>query len=192
MRLFVAIDVAAELRDKLAAAQQKLAGTKSDVRWVAAENLHITIKFIGDVDDGRVGEVLERITKAAAQVPVFPLELEGIGRLPEKGPVRVITTRVLSVDQRITKLHRLVDSAVGGMGLPLDTRVYVPHLTLGRVSSNHGLNRLLRLVEKHDLDFFGSFDVASVVLYQSLLGAGENGAVKYAPVGRAALAGQSQ
>ena len=191
MRLFVAIDVARELRETLAEMQRKLAETKADVRWVAAENMHITVKFIGEVDDSRVGEVLERVTKAAAQVPVFPLELEGVGRLPEKGPARVIMTRVLSVDQRITKLHRLVDSAVGGMGLPMDTRALLPHLTLGRVSSNHGLNRLLRLLEKHDLDFFGSFEVESVVLYQSLLGAGEGGVVRYVPVGRGALAGKS-
>ena len=71
------------------------------------------------------------------------------------------------------------------MGLPMDTRALVPHLTLGRVSSNHGLNKLLRLLEKHDLDFFGSFTVERVVLYQSLLSAGEGGAVRYVVVGNA-------
>jgi RNA 2',3'-cyclic 3'-phosphodiesterase len=187
MRLFVAIDVAPELRQKLAEVRCKLEETKADVRWVAAENFHITVKFIGEVEEARAGELLDRVTKAASQVPAFPLELEGVGRLPEKGPVRVIMTRVLSVDQRITKLHRLVDSAVGGMGLPMDTRVLRPHLTLGRVSSNHGLNRLLRLLEKHDLDYFGSFEVENVVLYQSHLGAGQNGSVKYVAVGRGSL-----
>jgi RNA 2',3'-cyclic 3'-phosphodiesterase len=188
MRLFVAIDVASELRNKLAEIQCKLMETKADVRWVVPDNLHITVKFIGEVEESRIGELLDRMTKAASQVPEFPLELEGVGRLPEKGPVRVIMTRVLSVDQRITKLHRLIDSAAGGMGLPMDTRVLVPHLTLGRVSSNRGLNRLLRLLEKHDLDFFGSFDVENAVLYQSLLGAGQDGSVKYLPLGRAPLA----
>jgi RNA 2',3'-cyclic 3'-phosphodiesterase len=191
MRLFVAIDVTAELRAKLAAVQRKFAETRADVRWVAPENLHITVKFLGEVDDARLAEILGRVVKAASEVPVFPLELEGVGRFPEKGPVRVIMTRVLSVDQRLTRLHRLIDSALGGIGLPMDTRVLVPHLTLGRVSSNHGLNRLLRLLEKHDLDFFGSFDVGNVVLYQSLLGAGENGSVQYVPVGRGSLAGES-
>jgi len=187
MRLFVAIDVSAEIRQKLHAAQEKLAATKADVRWVAPENMHITIKFLGEVEDARASEVLDRVAKAAAQVPAFPLEIEGIGRFPEKGPVRVIISRVLSPDQRVTKLHRLIDSGIGGMGLPMDTRVLVPHLTLGRVSSNHGLNKLLRLLEKHDLDFFGSFPVARVVLYQSLLGAGEGGAVRYVVVGAGTL-----
>ena len=88
---------------------------------------------------------------------------------------------------RITKLHRLIDSGIGGMGLPMDTRVLVPHLTLGRVSSNRGLNRLLRLLEKHDLDFFGTFPVERVVLYQSLLGRGQGGGSQYLVVGAAPL-----
>ncbi len=187
MRLFIAIDVAPEIRRKLRAVQEKLAAIKADVRWVPPENMHITVKFIGDLDDSRAGELLERVVNAAAQVPAFSLEVEGVGRFPEKGPVRVIMSRVLSPDQRMTKLHRLIDSAAGGMGLPLDTRVLVPHLTLGRVASNHGLNKLLRLVERHDLDYFGSFAVERVVLYQSLLGAGEGGGARYVVVGAGAL-----
>ena len=184
MRLFVAINVPADIREKITAARQKLADTGADVRWVVPENLHITLKFLGEVEDARAAEILERITRAAAQVPVFPLEIEGFDRLPPRGPVRVIMSRVLSPDQRITKLHRLVDSAIGGMGLPMDTRVLVPHLTLGRVSSNHGLNRLLRLLEKHDLDFFGVFHVEQITLYQSLLGPGGS---RYIIVGTAPL-----
>jgi 2'-5' RNA ligase len=190
MRLFVAIDVAAEIREKLRALREKMADTKADVRWVAPENMHITIKFLGEVDEGQAPEILERVVKAAAQVPAFPLEIEGVGRFPERGPTRVIISRVVSPDQRVTKLHRLIDSAIGGMGLPMDTRVLVPHLTLGRVSSNHGLNKLLRLLEKHDLDFFGSYTVEKVVLYQSLLGEGENGAVRYVTVGSGMLTGE--
>jgi 2'-5' RNA ligase len=187
MRLFAAINLPAELREKLAAAQKKLAETKADVRWVARENLHVTVKFFGEVDAARVGELAERVVKAAASVPAFPLEIEGINRLPERGPARVIVSRIVSPDQRITRLHKRVDSAAGGIGLPMDTRVLVPHLTLGRVSSNHGLNRLLRLIEKHDLDFFGSFEVKELTLYQSVLGAGETGGSKYTVVVRCPL-----
>jgi RNA 2',3'-cyclic 3'-phosphodiesterase len=183
MRLFIAIDTPPEIRAKLRAVQEKLIATRADVRWVAPENLHITLKFLGDTDAARVSEILARVTAAAAQVPAFSLELEGVGRFPDRGPVRVIMSRVLSPDQRITKLHRLIDSSLGGIGLPMDTRALVPHLTLGRVSSNRGLNKLLRLLEKHDLDFFGSFVVERVILYQSILGAGEGGGARYVVVG---------
>ncbi len=181
--MFAAIKPSTEIREKLHAMQARLVDTRADVRWIAPENLHITIKFFGEVEESRIQELLERIEKASAQVPAFPLEIEGINRFPEKGPARVIICRVISPDQRITKLHRLIDSAAGGMGLPMDTRVLTPHLTLGRVSSNRGLNKLLRLIEKHDLDFFGSFTVERAELIQSFLGAGDDGSVRYSVVG---------
>jgi 2'-5' RNA ligase len=188
MRLFVAIKPADEVVDKLRPMQKRLIDTRADVRWVSPENLHITVKFFGEVEEHRVAELLERVQKAAAQVTAFPLETEGVNLFPEKGAARVIVSRVISPDQRIVKLHRLVDSAAGGMGLAMDTRVLVPHLTLGRVSSNRGLNKLLRLLEKHDLDFFGSFQVERVLLMQSFLGAGDGGSPRYVTVGAAPTA----
>ncbi len=190
MRLFVAIEIPRGVREKILAVQRTLADTGADVRWMPREQFHITVKFLKDVEENRAGEWLERVISAARQVRVFPLAIEGIGRMPEKGPVRVIASRVISPDQRITHLHRLIDSAAGGMGLAMDTRVLVPHLTLGRVSSNRGLNRLLRMLEKHDLDFFGEFPVQRVVLFQSFLGAGTGGGAKHGVVGTGALAAE--
>ncbi|HUO07218.1 MAG TPA: RNA 2',3'-cyclic phosphodiesterase [Phycisphaerae bacterium] len=184
MRLFIAIDIPSDIADKIAAIQRILADTKADIAWVSPANYHITIKFLGELDDALLPEITARMNRAAAEVPAFPLEAEGIDKLPEKGPTRVIISRILSPDQRLTKLHRLLDSAIGGMGLPMDTRVLVPHLTLGRVRSNHGINRLLRLLEKHDLDFFGSFPAEEVTLYRSLLG---DGPAQYEPLHRAPL-----
>ncbi|MCL2640288.1 MAG: RNA 2',3'-cyclic phosphodiesterase [Phycisphaerales bacterium] len=184
MRLFIAVDPSAEVVEKIAATQRTLADTKADVRWVKADAYHVTVKFLGEVDEGLVGQLAERIMKAAAEVAAFELEVEGVSRFPERGPARVIVSRVISRDQRIVLLHRLIDSAVGGMGLAMDTRALVPHLTLGRVNSNRGMNRLLRLLEKHDLDFFGIFPAEQVVLYQSVP---TDSGTKYVAVCRAEL-----
>ncbi|MGN6367243.1 MAG: RNA 2',3'-cyclic phosphodiesterase [Phycisphaerae bacterium] len=184
MRLFMAIDIPVEIVEKIVPLQKVLVDTKADVTWVSPENFHITIKFLGELDEALIPEITARMNRAAAEVPSFPLEVEGLDKFPEKGPTRVIISRILSPDHRLTKLHRLLDSGIGGMGLPMDTRVLVPHLTLGRVRSNHGLNRLVRLLEKHDLDFFGTFSVNEVTLYRSLLG---DGPAKYEPLHRAPL-----
>jgi 2'-5' RNA ligase len=169
MRLFIAIDPPPEVTDKIRVIQETLEHTKADVNWVSPDNYHITIKFIGETDESFLPEIRSRLTRAAGEVPQFDLEVEGISRLPEKGPARVIVSRILSPDNRLTKLHRLIDSGLGGIGLPMDTRVLLPHLTLGRVRSNRGLNRLLRLIEKHDLDFFGKFPTTAATLYASTL-----------------------
>ncbi len=171
MRLFIAIDPDEATRHSVGALQEKLADTRADVRWVDPRNYHITIKFLGEVDEKLVPEIMLRMDRAAAQVPAFPLEVEGITQLPERGPARVIVSPVLSPDLRLTKLHRLIDSGIGGMGLAMDTHVLVPHLTLGRVRTNHGLNRLLRKMPKFEFEPLGSWDVQEAVLYRSIPGA---------------------
>ena len=184
MRLFIAVNPSAEVMGKLGAMQRVLADTKAAVRWVDPADYHVTVKFLGEVEEGRLKELCERVTRAAKESAGFELEVEGVDRFPEKGEARVIVSRVISPDQRMTSLHRRIDSAAGGMGLPMDSRELVPHVTLGRVESNHGLNRLLRLVEKHDLDFFGAFAVGEVVLYQSVP---VEGGMKHVVVHRAKL-----
>ena len=175
MRLFIAIPLTEPLRATLQAAVAKLAETRAAVRWVEPVNWHITVKFLGELADGLIPEIATRLSRAAAQVPVFPLNLEGVVRFPPRGQARLVVSKILSPDQRLTRLHRLIDSAMGGMGLDMDTRVLTAHVTLGRISSNHGLNRLLRLLPKHEFDPLGSFEVTEVVLFQSTLGA-EKGA----------------
>jgi 2'-5' RNA ligase len=169
MRLFFAIPLADEMTATLAALQAKLVQTRADVRWSPAEKFHLTVKFLGETDESFLPELTARLDRAAAQVPQFPIDIEGLGRLPEKGPARVIIAFAYSPDQRLTKLHRLIDSAVGGIGLPMDTRELLPHITLGRVQSNHGLNRLLRLVDKHAGELLGSFTADRVQLIASTL-----------------------
>lgn len=171
MRLFIAIDPPGAIQEALRPVQERLAETRAEVRWVAPGNYHITVKFLGEVEASLTAEIAARLERAAAEVPVFPLEVEGIGKFPARGQPRVIMAAVRSPDQRLTKLHRLIDSGVGGMGLTMDNRPLVAHLTLGRVSSNHGINRLLRLLPKHEFDSFGSFEVGTVSLYRSTPGA---------------------
>src|SRR3954467_12553999 len=99
MGLFIAIDPPPEIAGKLAEMQQVLEHTKADVGWVARENYHITVKFLGETQESLVPEIATRLTNAAAQVPQFEVEVEGISRLPERGPARVIVSRVISPDQ---------------------------------------------------------------------------------------------
>lgn len=167
MRLFIAINPPPPILAALAPLQDRLAQTKADIRWLSSSHYHITIKFIGEVPDSLLPQISARLTQAAAQVPIFPLTVEGLSRFPPRGNPRVIIARVLSPDQRLTKLHRLIDSALGGIGITMDTHPLKPHLTLGRVQSNHGLNRLLRLLPKHEFAPFGNFEATQVTLYQS-------------------------
>src|SRR3954464_16019556 len=116
MRLFVAVKIPADVAHAVSDMRTRLAETRADVRWAAAEKYHVTVKFLGEVEEAVVGELAKRIKRAAGQVEAFEVVVEGIGRLPERGPARVIIADVISPDQKMTRLHRRIESASGGMG----------------------------------------------------------------------------
>ncbi len=169
MRLFIAIEPTAQVRQALADFRRPLVETHADVGWVSLENLHITLKFIGETDDSRMDEIGRRSDMAASEVPEFPVELRGLGRLPAKGPIRLLVAGVHSPDMRLIKIDRLLEEKLAGVGFPLDMKPFLGHLTLGRVRSNHGLNRLVRLMARHEDVFLGGWTVQRVALFSSTL-----------------------
>ncbi len=172
MRLFVALDVRGDIGEKLSAWQRRLRQTPAQVRWVPPDQYHITVKFIGAVEPAQLDPICHRLDQAAAQVPAFPLVIQGLSRLESRGKVRIITAEIGSPDMRIVRLHRLIDQELGALGVALDTRPLRPHLTLGRVRSNHSLNKLLRRLEPYSADRInplGPWWISEALLMESVL-----------------------
>ncbi len=170
MRLFVAVGVRLDIAGQLSEWQQQLARIPAQVRWVPPEQYHLTVKFIGEIAEARWAEIRNRLDQAAAETPAFALSISGLSRLEVRGLVRIIMAEVVSPDQRLNRLHRRIDQEFAGLGIPLDTRPLRPHLTLGRVRSNHSLNKLLRRLERFAagrIAPLGPWPVGEVSLMQS-------------------------
>ncbi len=171
MRLFVAVGVRLDIAGQLSEWQQQLARIPAQVRWVPPEQYHLTVKFIGEIGEARLAEIRNRLDQAAAETPAFALSISGLSRLEVRGQVRIIMAEVVSADQRLNRLHRRIDQEFAGLGIPLDTRPLRPHLTLGRVRSNHSLNKLLRRLEHYAagrIAPLGPWPVGEVSLMQSM------------------------
>ena len=171
MRLFVAVGVRLDIAGQLSEWQQQLARIPAQVRWVPPEQYHLTVKFIGEIGEARLAEIRNRLDQAAAETPAFALSISGLSRLEVRGQVRIIMAEVVSADQRLNRLHRRIDQEFAGLGIPLDTRPLRPHLTLGRVRSNHSLNKLLRRLEHFAagrIAPLGPWPVGEVSLMQSM------------------------
>jgi 2'-5' RNA ligase len=168
-RLFFAV----ELSNSVKAAAYSLVGatglSPDQVRWIHRENLHLTLKFLGDVNT----EVVPAIIAAAQQVftAAEPLRFEvvGMGVFPNHEQPRVVW---LGVEGEVDSLATVVDhlgDALNPFGLKKEERHYTPHITIGRVRSSGGRGRLLRLVrEAHSVNF-GELHIRSVSLYESRL-----------------------
>jgi 2'-5' RNA ligase len=128
MRLFVAIDLKAAIRERIRRFMDELRALAPDAKWVAPESLHVTLKFIGEQPE----EELQAIMRALATVPAgsFKLEFRGLGFFPSPKSARVFWVGI-EAGERLAELARKVDEVIARFGVPEEER-YSPHLTLAR------------------------------------------------------------
>jgi 2'-5' RNA ligase len=131
-RLFVALTLPAPVRDVLAALAEPLPG----VTWTRPEQLHVTLRFLGDVPAETIESMIARLT--AVKVASFVLPLEGVGTFPPNRPPRVLWIGVGSGHPRLFQLRQRLDDALLASGLLLDVRTFHPHVTLARCAENAG------------------------------------------------------
>ncbi len=131
MRLFIAINLPQEERARLDREVRALRAARLPVRWVAADALHLTLKFLGEVPDGQVAEVETVSTAVAARFAPFRLELGGLGAFPNLRNPRVVWVGVQAPPE-LARLAGALEDAMAGLGFPRETRPFSPHLTLGR------------------------------------------------------------
>jgi 2'-5' RNA ligase len=160
-RLFVAID----LPDELRVAASDLCSTLGDARRVPAEQLHLTLRFIGDVD----AETCSAIKKSLAgiSVPSFVLTVRGIGHFPPGHHPRVLWVG-LGKSEPLLTLQREVELALVGAGIAPEERRFSPHITIARLRDTPPA-QVLSLEERHRDFGGGSFTVTAFHLYSSIL-----------------------
>src|SRR3990172_888754 len=106
VRLFVAVEMTGETREKLTAYQDKLKKAGADVGWVAPENIHITLKFIGYLDEENIDTVTDIIKYAVTHIKSFDLSYTGVGVFPTQENPRVIFAQVNDMAGVLAKIHK--------------------------------------------------------------------------------------
>ena len=160
MRLFVALALPDAVADDLLA----LRGGVPGARWSAREQLHLTLRFIGEVD-GRDAAAIDDAL-ASIRAPRFTLELKGVGEFGGKNP-RALWAGVRD-EAPVAHLQRKVESAIQRVGLPPEERKFSPHVTLARLRGSPR-DRVIAFLASHALYASGPFDLNAFVLYSSAL-----------------------
>ncbi|MGH9580652.1 MAG: RNA 2',3'-cyclic phosphodiesterase, partial [Terriglobales bacterium] len=132
MRLFVALDIDESIRARLAQFVQGVQRFAPDARWISPESLHLTLKFIGEVDPGELGAVQNAL--AGVQAVATAVRIHRTGFFPSARAARVFWVGVQS-DARLTALAEAVEQALVPLGIAREERAYSPHLTLARSGS---------------------------------------------------------
>lgn len=168
MRTFVALEISEEVRERLVRFQQRLLQGWASLKLVEPENLHLTLKFLGEVEEGRLGEVEEALRRGCSRASPFTMEVRGTGVFPSPQYVRVVWAGVGEGWERVSSLQREVDRELGRLGFSRDTD-FVPHLTLARVKRVKDRGEFLRAVEGGRREEFGRVEVREVHLKKSVL-----------------------
>ena len=167
MRLFVAVLVPDDLRPALAAAQERLRAAGAAVKWVAPGNFHFTLKFLGEVPDGRVQDIEAALAKIQPGFGAITLTLRGLGAFPTTRRPRVLWAGVTAGAEPMQRLAGGVEQALTPLGFAREARPFSAHLTIGRVEQP--TPDLTARLEREQATEFGAMAVLSFCLVRSML-----------------------
>ncbi len=167
IRTFLAIELPRALLSKIEEVQGDLRSSQADVRWVNPENLHLTLKFFGNIDQSRIEPIVQSIDQAVQETPPILLRVKGMGAFPNLKNPRVIWIGVEDGKEEVTSFQKKLEIGLKKIGFPPDDHPFHPHLTLGRMRSSRGKEDLIKRMERYREDEFGEVQVEKVILFKS-------------------------
>ncbi len=170
IRTFIAVDLDKTIRDRTVALQEALARSGTEVKWVEPENLHVTLLFLGEVDDREVPAVCRVVGEQVQQHALFPMSVEKAGCYPNPRRPRVLWVGVGQGTQELCTLHDALEPPLLELGCyRREDRQYTPHITLGRVKSDRSTQQLSAALAKHAGWTCGETTVREVLVLSSTL-----------------------
>ncbi len=170
IRAFIAIKIPEDIQDKLGAIQQKLQQSAVHVSWVRSGNIHLTLKFLGNIQEDRIPKILSSLEESVKTSSPFQLQVGYAGAFPNIRYPRVIWIGVTDDENGSLKtLQKELESRLAKLGFKKEKGRFQPHLTLGRVRSQKNRGNLLRAVESIVNIWVGEIPVDTVYLIRSEL-----------------------
>jgi RNA 2',3'-cyclic 3'-phosphodiesterase len=170
LRTFVAVEITAPIRARAGELIAALGGTTADVKWVEPHNLHLTLKFLGEVHQREIAEVCQAVARGAAQVAPFDLEVCGAGAFPNAVRPRTVWIGAAAGAESMIRLHDRVESALADLGYREEHRRFQTHITIGRVrGGGPGITELGELLQRQADVLIGSMSVEKVTVFCSTL-----------------------
>ncbi len=164
-RAFIAVEVPFTEELKNLWGEVKASGAR--VKMVEPENVHITLKFLGNIPENLVPEILKAITKSCSGISPFKVSLTGCGAFPTPNRPRVVWVGVSEGEEELKRIAYSLEKELSKLGFEKEKREFVPHLTIARVKGSIG--KLPEVIRRNANKKFGEFEVKEVRLMKSTL-----------------------
>ena len=173
IRAFIAIELPEEVKAELSSVQGRLKPERHPYfKWVAADGIHLTLKFLGNIAQEKASPIAEAMAGAAQKASPFRLEVGGLGAFPNPRRPQVIWVAVGGEVEKLASLQRAIDLSLVALGFSAETRPFTPHLTLGRLRERASVEERRRIGEALLVDEGEGvvpFEVTEVNLMRSTL-----------------------
>ena len=187
LRTFIAIELTKATRDRLVGLQNNLAKTVPEVKWVEPENLHLTLLFLGEVDERELPALCQAVDGVTQSLPAFSMTVGGAGCFPNPRRPHVFWAGIVEGVQEVVTLHNALEPPLLELGCyRREDRKYTPHITLGRLRSDQSPTGLAAALAKLSTWQAGDTKVNEVHVMSSEL---SSDGPKYTVLSRAKLVG---
>jgi 2'-5' RNA ligase len=166
IRAFIAVDIGA--RPELVEIESALDNIGADLKMVEPENIHITLKFLGDTDEGIIDDIIGIIQDCTTETEPFNLELKGTGAFPNLNYIKVLWIGLENYEP-LVPLTKKLNARLVELGFKADGRAFKPHVTLARVKTRKKKNRIKELLINNQSTSFGILPVTAIQLKKSVL-----------------------
>jgi len=164
IRSFIAIEIPAAIRQAIGRMITEWDQAQYPVRWVKADNLHLTLKFLGEISEPVLNRVSQKIKSISERFAPFRFSLQELGCFPSPKSPRVIWIGAAEGKKEVTSLQQIIEQELALIGLKPEAREFSPHLTLGRANARFDPQNILATRYESS-----SFSVESLVLFKSTL-----------------------
>jgi len=172
MRAFIAIELPKEIKNTLSQLQDRLETSKADVKWVEPQNIHLTLKFLGEIDEKKLEKITQASEEIAKSTAAFHVHIWSIGAFPRINFPRIIWVGIDKGEQEIKDLAQQLEVKISETGIPKEGRPFSSHITIGRARSNlnrqdlvQNLSNLINELKEGAPEFL----VSKIIIFKSTL-----------------------
>lgn len=168
MRCFIAIDIPEDIKRSIECVVEKADHQSKGVRWVPLENIHLTLKFLGEVKEELIPEIEKRLAAICIKHSIFNICIRSIGAFPNFKYPNILWVGI-DESEELKRLYEDIEESLSELGFEKEGRQFSPHLTIARIKDKKGIDLTLKVLSSFKDTFFGNINVKEVLVMKSIL-----------------------